>query len=455
MRRRTFLTGTLGVTAAGSRASAEAVRWAPESAEYEKARALFNSDLSFQPGFIIPCRTETQVAAAVSFAAERKLPIAIKSGGHSFTGFSMNDGGVVIDLSPMSQAIYLPDQQLLHAGPGIKLGQLSDVLLPNRRLLPAGSCGGVGLGGLTLGGGYGLFARQYGLTCDHLQRVRMVDGRGTVIDSAEDEELLWACRGGGNGNFGVITHFEFVTRPAPERLGAQRFIARNLTAPKVVVFMKEWFAMAAALPDPIFSAFVLNGRQISVLLTSSFSTSGPAFRKAVAHLRKAGFTTKGGVNTPLARALKRYYGRPGPLPFYNTSGGYYAGMADLDSSALALAESVAKHPGLIFQINTLGGAIARGPKSAYPHRALPFLGEIQSYWNRKNQRESLVGAAKELRLLLGKAGITRHYRNYPDLTLKNWEQSYYGEAYPLLQGLKLRYDPDNLIRHPQSVRPGT
>ncbi len=451
MKRRAFLSTSLlaGMT---PRVLAENEPLTPESPGYDKARQLFNSDLSLRPAFILPCRNERQVAEAIGFANEKDLPVAVKSGGHSFAGFSMNEGGVVIDLSICSQKVYLPQSQRLHAGPGAKLGTLYDVLLPHGRLLPAGSCAGVGLGGLTLGGGYGLFARQYGLTCDHLQRVRMIDGRGQVIDSEDDPDLLWACRGGGNGNFGVVTSMEFMTRPAPRVLGAQRFSASVSTPARAVELMAVWFEMAATLAEPIFSAFILNGKKVTILLTSSYATSGPAFQRAVGSLRKAGFASRGAANSPLARALKRYYGRPGPLPFSNCSGGYYRGMEDLEGVAMQLAAKVAANPGLIFQVNTLGGAIARGPESAYPHRALPFLGEIQSYWNRASQRNKLVGAVKELRVAISEAGVKAHYRNYPDLTLENWEESYYGDSYRKLQGLKIRYDPHDRIRHPQSVR---
>lgn len=434
------------------RGSAALGRITPESRGYDRARQLFNSDLDHRPAFIIPCRTEGQVAEAIAFANEKNLPVAVKSGGHSFTGFSMNTGGVVIDLAACAQKAYLPETERFHAGPGAKLGSLYDVLLPHGRLLPAGSCGGVGLGGLCLGGGYGLFARQFGLTCDHLQRVRMVDGRGDVIDSNDDPDLLWACRGGGNGNFGVVTSMEFITRPAPDRLGAQRFTKSVSTPARVVALMKAWFEMAGELAEPIFSAFVLNGKQVSILLTSTFATSGPAFQKAVRALRAAGCASKGPANSPIARALKRYYGRPGPLPFYNTSGGYYRGMQDLEAVASSIARTVATNPGLIFQVNTLGGAIARGPDSAYPHRALPFLGEIQAYWTRGSQRDKLVAAAKQMRITIDGGGVSAHYRNYPDLTLKNWEEAYYGAAYRKLQGLKIRYDPHDRLRHPQSVR---
>ena len=447
MKRRQFVATTL---VAGfpfiSRAGAGYLE--PGEKGYDEARALFNSDLSPKPAYIAGCRTEDEVVAAMRFGREKGLAVSIKSGGHCFLGTSMSEGSLVVDLSKMSQRVYLPKTKRLVAGPGVKLGQLYDHLLPQGRILPAGSCSGVGLGGLTLGGGYGLFARQWGLTCDHLVRVRMVDGKGQFVDSEDDPDLLWACRGGGNGNFGVVTSMEFETRPAPKTLGAQRFIATRLNAPRARQLMKDWFEMAGELADAIFSAFVFNGTQISVLLTSSYSTSGRSFQKAADFLKNAGFTPKLATNSKIAKALTRYYGQPGPLPFYNVSGGYYRGHEDLEAASEVIADRVTGTPGLIFQVNTLGGAIARGPDSAYPHREFPFMGEIQAYWSKASQRDDLVAAVTELRKAIGSKA---HYRNYPDITLENYKEAYFGKALPRLQELKKRYDPDNLIRHVQSL----
>jgi len=171
----------------------------PESRRYDELRVRFNRRVERRPAFIALCEDTEQVAQAIRFAGARKLRVSVKSGGHSFEGFSSNDGGLVVDLSLLDRVQEVGNQQI-RVGPGCTLEKLYDALLPKGRLLPAGSCGGVGVGGLTLGGGYGLFSRLYGLTCDHLLGVRFVDGRGNIHDTSEageiDDELLWACRGG-------------------------------------------------------------------------------------------------------------------------------------------------------------------------------------------------------------------------------------------------------------------
>ncbi len=146
-------------------------------------------------------------------------------------GFSVNDGGLVINLSKLNKVELLGDNKI-RVGPGCTLGNLYDNILPKGRLLPAGSCATVGLGGLALGGGYGLFSRKYGLTCDHLVEATIVDGKGNICSTKNDHELLWALKGGGAGNFGVVTEMVFNTHEAPLTMQAHYFKARKLTAEK-------------------------------------------------------------------------------------------------------------------------------------------------------------------------------------------------------------------------------
>jgi FAD/FMN-containing dehydrogenase len=454
--RRQFLKGSAGFAGAsllmgsGTAAGGDTPDYyLPGQRGYETARRPFNADIGLQPGVIAACENDAQVSTAVQRARAEGLPISVKSRGHSFEGFSLNDGGLVIELSRLARPVLTPDGRF-QSGPGMTLGDVYSFLLPKGRLLPAGSCSGVGLGGLTLGGGYGLFSRQFGLTCDHLERVRMVDGLGQVIDSETDPDLLWACQGGGNGNFGAITAMEFRTVPAPAQLSAQRFKAGPLSVTEMLAKTSRWFEMAKRLPDPIFSAFVANGKQVTVLLTSTAAASGPSFQAAVAALKEAGFTSKGATVGPLQESIKRYYGVQTPLPFRNFCGGMADGFEDYAPALPAVFEE-SQSAGLIVQFNTLGGAITRGSGGAYAHRARLFLCEVQAYWEASSLRGAKVAAAEKVREILG-ARVPAHYRNYPSVNFPNWEQAYYGENYARLQLLKQRYDPENLFRHPQSVR---
>jgi len=422
----------------------------PESADYKRLNTPFNSDLSFSPVAIAACRTEADVVAAVLYAKAKKLQPSIKSGGHSFIGESYR-GGLIIDVSQMKQKIYRSSTNTFTAGPGLKLAEVYDYLLPIGRLLPSGSCGGVGLSGLTLGGGYGFFARQHGLTCDHLKSVRMVTAEGKIISSEDLPELLWACRGGGNGHFGVITSMEFSTVKAPPVFTTQKFRAYNLSAERATQLMQDWFKVADQLPDPMFSAFVLNGKTLTILISSTYSQNCPAFRKPKKALLSAGTKTKGVYSKATQTAVKVYSGRPHPLPFRNMCAGFYNGYADIKDIAQKICQQTTNNPGIIFQINTLGGSIntAKTETAAYAHRKYPYLGELQAYWQTSAQKQKIMGGVDKIRELLN--NIPHHYANYPDPDLANPAKAYYGNSLERLRALKTKLDPDDFFHQSQGL----
>ena len=421
---------------------------------YDELRARFNKRVDKHPAVIALCRDTEEVSKAVRYAKQEGLKISVKSGGHSFECFSSNDGGLVIDLSLINQIEWI-DDETIRVGPGCKLSELYGALLPQGRILPAGACGGVGVGGLTLGGGYGLFSREFGLTCDSMSALTFVDGVGTVHDSRDKPELLWACRGGGNGNFGVVTEMIFKTSPAPSGIYRSRFKAKRLNPERAAKLMETWFEVAAALPPTAFSAFVLNGTSLLILVTDTKERDAKT-DALLTKLTAVMDTTSLGRREELSKAIPKHYGSEGPLYFKNASAGLYTSFDDIRGAAQEVASLVAGGGGLIYQINTLGGKIADpafARDSAFPHRQRPFLAELLTYYERARDEESHLSAFRKVQATLREVGVIHHYRNYPDLDFENWEVAYYGASYPRLQELKERYDPEDLFQHPQSVRP--
>ena len=187
----------------------------PDSSDYELARKP--EMVRFQnvrPQAVVLCRSAADVSATIAFARRHRLQTAIRSGGHSVAGRSSTEG-VVIDVTPMD-AVAVVDG-VATVGAGVRLASLYDVLEPLGITIPAGSSHSVGIAGLTLGGGLGILGRKYGLTCDHLLRAEVVlaDGHVVECDEHENEDLFWALRGAGCGNFGVVTSLVFRTVPAP------------------------------------------------------------------------------------------------------------------------------------------------------------------------------------------------------------------------------------------------
>jgi len=364
------------------------------------------------------------------------------------------DGSLSLDLSAMNQMSLDQKTQILTVAPAAKLRQINDFLLAKGRVLPAGSCAGVGIGGLTLGGGYGLLARQHGLTCDQLSGLRLIDAQGEVHQCDGDHELLKACRGGGNGNFGVVTQFQFRTQKAPVNLFHRRFKASNLTPASVRTLLDEWFAATIELPRDAFSAFVLNGRSLTVLLTHTELNSQARITAMMRPLEKLVSSTTRYYAPLYAEAIKAYYGRSGPLPFKNACAGMLKGFSELKDVMETLARQVSATPGVIWQVNTLGGAIQNKEfeaASVFAHRDCGYMSEIQGYWDDASREQRVIKAVDDIQVLLANHGIKRHYCNYPDRNFINPQSAYFGNL-DFLQKIKRHYDPNDLFHHPQGLR---
>lgn len=425
-------------------------------ADYLKHRQIFNKRITAMPKVIAVCANEQGVQEAVAYATQHQLPIAVKSGGHSFEGFSINDGGLVVDLSAMNKPHYDKTTQRMVIQPGAKLGGVYEYLNQFGRLIPAGSCAGVGVAGLTLGGGYGFFARQLGLTCDSLLRVRMVDGKGQIHDSKTEPDLLWACKGGGNGNFGIITELEFQTHPAPLYFRSYRYKYRNLSPDKATKLAERWFTLMKDLPNTAYSSWVINGKTLTIFITDTANTTSAALTTILTALKSGAADIMTPRKDAFLKGIQRVKGGTEPMYFKNVSAGYYRDFNDIKALLPRICQQIADAKvTTLLQINTLGGAIANPTleaSAAYPHRAFGFLGELQTYYDKPSQTATAVKLVRDIQTQLTNGGIHAHYRNYPDIDLPQWENAYYGKNYLRLQDIKRRFDPDNRIRHPQSVK---
>lgn len=419
-------------------------------AQFAGLNKAFNGRIKKLPLYIALCKTTLGVQYAIAHAQKEKLPVAVKSGGHSFEGFSSNDGGLVINLSQMKGISWKENEQV-SLQPGCLLQEIQDAIFARKRLIPTGSCGTVGIAGLTLGGGYGFFSRKYGLTCDNLVEIEFVDGKGQVQQASANQELFWALRGGGNGNFGVATNFVFKTEDMPATFHAHVLKFRQLDAARFTEALQTWFSVSETLHEEDFCAFVLNGSTLTILATT-FGNQNKLAQNIGPLLSIADSATNS--STDLPKAMKRYYGRKGPILFKNASAGLYKSYDDIAAIAPQIFEKVVAAKGMIYQINTLGAAINTSEfetRSCYPHRSLPYLSELQAYWDNPSQEAGLVKAFEEIQGLIRKQGITAQYRNYPDINFPDWQHAYYGKHYEKLQQIKLDFDPHNLFQYPQSI----
>lgn len=422
-------------------------------ANYELLRKGFNKRIDKYPQIIAQCFDEIGISDAVKLAIKKKMPIAVKSSGHCMEGFSCNNDGMVINLSSINSIEWL-DKNTIRVGSACTLSKLYAEILPKGKYLPGGSCAGVAIGGLTLGGGYGLMSRKFGLTCDSLSAVKMVDGNGQIVSSDINSELLWGCKGGNNGNFGVVSTLTYKLHDAPKSMQSFKFRSFKVSTSRAKSIMENWFKITKNLPNDCFSAFVLNQQTVYILITNTGILSS-ALKKIIEQLKSISDKSTQSVQQPLAQALKNYYGRQYPLYFKNASAGLYKDFETIEACANEAIEIVRNTPGMIYQINTLGGKIQQADlasASAFPHRAFNYFSELQTYWEQPSQQSKLLIRFQEVQDVFMKHGIKAQYRNYPDINFKNWESAYYAQNYARLKQLKNKYDPNDLFRFEQSVR---
>jgi len=216
-----------------------------DHADYDDARQVYNGLIDKRPAAIVRVRGVADVQSAVRFARLHGLPIAIRGGGHSVAGHGTCDGGLLIDLSHMRAVHVDPEARTAWVQGGALLRDVDAETQVHGLAVPTGQVSATGIGGLTLNGGMGMLQRKYGLTCDNLLAVRLVDANGDLVQVSETErpELLWALRGGG-GNFGVVTEFCFQLHQVGPMLLAGLVAWPVAEAPAVLEFLREYMESA-------------------------------------------------------------------------------------------------------------------------------------------------------------------------------------------------------------------
>src|SRR5690606_13191963 len=293
----------------------------------------------------------------------------------------------------------------------------------------------------------------YGLTCDSLLEATVVDGNGLIHSTKKNPDLLWAIRGGGTGSFAIATELVFQTYSAPAQMQVYQLKARKLNVSRTKSILRKWFTFCEQIPLSSFSAYILNGHTLTVLVTG-FEGCADDLQRSIREFALCMDECRANPPAELAVTLKRYYGSPVSLYFKNSSAGFYRGFKDIEPCIDQVIEKSMHTQGIIYQINTLGGNISNfafEEASCYPHRRFNFISELQAYWQKPSQEEKLIAVTKEIQSVFRLHGISSHYVNYGSLDFDDWQNAYYGKNYSKLQAIKKKYDPDNRLRHPQSI----
>ncbi|MEU0877178.1 FAD-dependent oxidoreductase [Lentzea sp. NPDC005914] len=398
-----------------------------------------------KPAAVARCTSAADVQACVEIA-RRRVPLAARSGGHSYAGYSSPEGGLQIDLRRLADVEVLAGDQV-RIGAGAALGDLARTLVASGRCLPTGTCPSVGVAGLTLGGGIGVLSRKHGLTCDHLVKATVVTADGRVVTTSAEQEpdLFWALRGGGGGNFGIVTEFVFATVPAPE----VTVFSLQYPAGASADVLGAWQGWIARAPNEMWSNVVVRGG------AQASCKVGGCFIGSVGDLA----ALLGGLPAPASRyilpqsyaeATKYFAGGPIDRESFVASSRIVREPISDPAKAVGLLAGQSDETYVIF--DGLGGAVSdvAPDATAFPHRTALACAQIylKTPPEAAEQATRALGQIRDgLGALVGDAG----YVNYIDPQLPNWAQAYYGANLPRLREVAAKYDPDRAFGFAQAV----
>ena len=443
---------------------------AAEHAGYDDARAVWNGTVDRRPRLIARCTGAADVAAAVRFARDRDLEIAVRGGGHNVAGIAMCDGGIVIDLSAMRAVSVDPAERIAQVQGGALWGDVDHETQAHGLATPGGIVSHTGVGGVSLGGGIGWLMRKHGLTVDNIVEAEVVTAEGTIVRASarEHPDLFWALRGGG-GNFGVVSSFRFALHPVgPTVMAGPVFWAAEDTS-DVLRFYREFVAGA---PDELGTIVRLG--TIPPLPAISHELH---YRPAVAVACCYAGPVEDGERT--VRAL-RQFGTPlvdlvGPKLYVDHQSGiddtvphgwhYYWKGTNLTVLSDEVIDIVAEHayrarsPRSYAAIFHMGGAVGRVVRAAtaYTGRDVAHTMSIDAVWL-ADQHDTLgasetVWARSFLRALHPhRAGVYVNFLDSDD-DAGRVREAYGEDTYLRLAEIKATYDPENVFHNNKNIRP--
>ncbi len=429
----------------------------PGSEAYDNARLLLNAQFNQYPALVVQPFSAADVSAAVRFAAENNLLTAVKCGGHAFAGQSSCDGGIQIDLSKMRWVRVDPQKKRAWISGGSLLGELDFETMAHGLATTAGSVSHTGVGGLTLGGGFGRLGRKYGLSIDNVKSVDIVtaDGELRHASATENPDLYWAVRGGG-GNFGVVTAFEFGLHEQNRQVVSGSYTFPFEQAQQVLEFGAEFAAQA---PDELsvgsfIGAFPPSGEP-AVRISVVYSGPPEKAEGVLAPIQKAGKVLDSSVRTWDYVALQKSgdFDDPRANGAHMESGFLKAMTPELFRDALTAFEpSPNRAYWMIFTHG--GGAISRVPNDATafahrdkPHGILSLVG-----WRAGHDPAADIAYHRE-RSKIWKHHIDGFYTNDLSDETQAEVNATYGENLPRLVQVKNQYDPTNLFRRNANIQP--
>jgi FAD/FMN-containing dehydrogenase len=438
----------------------------PDDAGYEEARKVFNAMIDRRPSVVVRCTSTEDVVAAVNYARENELDLAVRGGGHSVPGFGTADDAVVVDLSGMTDVQVDPEAQTARAQGGATWGMFNDATGAHGLATTGGVVSTTGVGGLTLGGGIGYLTRGVGLSCDNLVSAEVVtaDGKVLTASEAENDDLFWALRGGG-GNFGVVTTFEFRLHPVTDIYGGPMFFDAE-DAGTVLRAYREFIADAPeqfggfpawqiAPPLP----FIPEERHGETMLAFVGCWAGPLDEgeAVLAPMRDAAPVVAEHVGPMPYPALNSAFDAlypPGGLQHYWKANF----VTELTDAAIdAHLEHGPKVPVVnstvhIYSINGAANRVA-SDATAFAYRDATFATVIAGMWPDAADNEDNIKWVRDYYDATAPLSEEGGYVNFMSGDDQERIKANYKGNYDRLVDVKRKYDPDNLFHLNQNITP--
>jgi FAD/FMN-containing dehydrogenase len=447
---------------------------APSSSAYSQARLVYQArfDNVFPLGVVQPL-SAADISPIVRWSKKAKVKLVIRGGGHSYAGYSTGSG-LVVDLRRMSAVALSSSSGVVTVGAGARLIDVEAKLAPAGRAIPSGSCASVGIAGLALGGGHGFSSRKFGTTSDNVTSLGIVTADGAYLHASahKNADLFWASRGGGGGNFGVVTYFDVMTHTVPD---VSTFL---ITWPwsQAAAVMSAFQSFAPGAPDELAAACYLRSgtpqpavecfgqflgpqSQLSSVLGPLTSVSGANVTLASssyldAQLKWAGCTGKTIDQCHLA----------GDTPGGTLGRGNFVAKSDYVNSPLSAAalqtivswmeQSAPTSFGFgSLQFDAYGGAINRIPPAAtaFVHRNALASAQYLAHWSTPSGQTAALTWLRGFYAAMRPYVSGFAYQNYIDPDLKSWRQAYYSTNYSRLAKIKATVDPGHVFSFAQAV----
>jgi hypothetical protein len=437
----------------------------PNNPNFEKDKEIWNVRLQTTPSVIAYCNETIDVQICVQWSRNNNYPLRIRSGGHHHEGMSCADGVLMIDLSQLNKIVYDNKYETAWIGPGIQLQKVYSELKLKNKIIPGGGCETVCVGGLTLGGGWGMYSRALGLTCDNLLACEVVlaDNSVITVDDNQHKDLFWAIRGGGAANFGIVTNFHFkLTTYSQIKSTEEKWIGKAASQPMI-----DALTAIQANTIPISETwacrlFINESREVQFNKAVTQIDLGSPITDANVPLSNAFAESKltdGASDQPKSTCLTR-------LP-HKVSSAFVVNERIVETGTRLFAYLRSKpvyfpNAAAYISFHTFGGKIAsfKPDATAFPYRDRYLLLQFQAWWTDKDDphTQTYIDWIENLRLFLVAKEVTdggffnfqdaHIYQNSPRRQLMKY---YYAGNLNRLIEIKNKYDKGNLFNSGMSI----